>query len=45
MGNTLDPKLTYNTHTNNISVQAHTPLQMIKATGCGKQKLNTYGYL
>ena len=38
---TLDPKLTYNTHIHNISVQAHKPLQIIKtltATGCGKQK-------
>ena len=35
------PKLTYSTHTHNISVQAHQPLQMIKAltaTGRGKQK-------
>ena len=35
------PKLTYSTHTHNISVQAHTPLQIIKAltaTGWGKQK-------
>ena len=38
---TLDPKLTYRTQIHNISVQAHTPLQMIKAvtaTGWGKQK-------
>ena len=38
---TLDPKLTYSTHIHNISVQAHTPLQIIKAltaTGWGKQK-------
>ena len=37
----LDPKLTYCTHIHNISVQAHTPLHMIKtltATGWGKQK-------
>ena len=37
----LDPKLTYSTHIHNISVQAHTPLQIIKAftaTGWGKQK-------
>ena len=37
---TLDPKLTYSTHIHNISVQAHTPLQMIKAltaTVWGKQ--------
>ena len=27
---TLDPKLTYSTHIHSISVQAHTPLQMIK---------------
>ena len=41
LGLTLDQKLTYNTHIHNISVQAHTPLQMIKvltATGWGKQK-------
>ena len=40
-GLTLDPKLTYSTHIHNISVQAHKPLQMIKAlteTGWGKQK-------
>ena len=41
MGLTLDPKLIYSTHIHNISVQAHTPLQMIKAhtaTAWGKQK-------
>ena len=41
LGLTLDPKLTYSTHIHNISVQAHTPLQMIKsltAAGWGKQK-------
>ena len=41
LGLTLDPKLTYSTHIHNISVQAHKPLQMIKAltaTGWGKQK-------
>ena len=41
LGLTLDPKLTYNTHIHNISLQAHKPLQMIKsltATGWGKQK-------
>ena len=40
LGLTLDPKLTYSTHINNISVQAHKPLQIIKAltTGWGKQK-------
>ena len=41
MGLILDPKLTYSTHIQNISVQAHKPLQMIKAltaTGWGKQK-------
>ena len=41
LGLTLDPKLTYSTYINNISVQAHNPLQMIKtltATGWGKQK-------
>ena len=41
LGLTLDPKLTYSTHIHNISVQAHTPLQMIKAltaTGWSKQK-------
>ena len=40
MGLTLDPKLTYSTHVHKISVQAHKPLQMIKAltaTGWGKQ--------
>ena len=38
---TLYPKLTYSTHIHNISVQAHKPLQMIKAltaTGWGKQE-------
>ena len=41
LGVTLDPKLTYSIHIHNQSVQAHTPLQMIKAltaTGCDKQK-------
>ena len=41
LGLTLDPKLTYSTHIHNISVQAHKPLQIIKAltaTGWGKQK-------
>ena len=46
LGLTLDPKLTYSTHTHSththsISVQIHKPLQMIKAltaTGWGKQK-------
>ena len=41
LGLTLDPTLTYSTHIHNISVQAHTPLQIIKAltaTGWGKQK-------
>ena len=37
LGLTLDPKLAYGTHIHNISVQAHKPLQMIKATGWGKQ--------
>ena len=40
MGLTLDPRLTYSTPIHNISVQAHKPLQMIKAltaTGWGKQ--------
>ena len=40
LGLTLDPKLTYSIHIHNISVQAHKPLQMIKAltaTGWGKQ--------
>ena len=40
-GLTLDPKLTYSTHIHNISVQAHKPLQIIKAvtaTWWGKQK-------
>ena len=31
MGLTLDPKLIYSTQIHNISVQRHTPLQMIKA--------------
>ena len=31
LGLTLDPKLTYSTHIHNISVQAHKPLQLIKA--------------
>ena len=47
LGLTLDPKLTYNTHIHNISVQAHKPLQIIKtliATGWGKQKRH-HGYL
>ena len=38
---TLDPTFTYSTHIHNISVQAHKPLQIIKAltaTGWGKQK-------
>ena len=41
LGLTLDPKLTYSTHIHNISVQAHKPLQMIKAftaTGWCRQK-------
>ena len=41
LGLTLDPKLTYSTRIHNISVQAHKPLQIIKAltaTGWGKQK-------
>ena len=41
LGLTSDPKLTYSTHHINISVQAHKPLQIIKAltaTGWGKQK-------
>ena len=48
LGLTLDPKLAYNTHINNISVQAHQPQQLIKAltsTGWGKQKdtlMDTY---
>ena len=40
-GSSIDPKLTYSTHIHNISVQAHKPLQIIKAltaTGWGKQK-------
>ena len=47
LGIILDPKLTYSTHIHNISVQAHKPLQIIKAltaTGWGKQK-ETHGYL
>ena len=47
LGLTLDPKLTYSTHTHNISVQAHKPLQIMKAltaTGWGKQEtlMDTY---
>ena len=41
LGLTLDPKLTYSTHINNISVQAHKPLQIMKAltaTVWGKQR-------
>ena len=41
LGLTLNPKLTYSTNIHNISVQAHKPLQIIKAltaTGWGKQK-------
>ena len=41
LGLTLDQNLTYSTHIHNISVQAHKPLQIIKAlavTGWGKQK-------
>ena len=41
LGLTLYPKLAYSTHIHNISVQAHKPLQLIRAltaTGCGKQK-------
>ena len=40
LGLTIDPKLTYSTHIHNISVHAHTLLQIIKAltaTGWGKQ--------
>ena len=40
LGLTLDPKLTYSTHIHTISVQAHQPLQIIKAltaTGWDKQ--------
>ena len=40
LGPTLNPKLTYSTHIHNISVHAHTHLQIIKAlsvTGWGKQ--------
>ena len=38
---TIAPKLTYSTHIHNISIDAHKPLQIIKAltaTGWGKQK-------
>ena len=41
LGLTLDPKLTYSIHIHSISVQAHKPLQMIRAltaAGWGKQK-------
>ena len=40
LGLTLDPKLTYSAQIHNISVQTHTPLQIIKeltATGWGNQ--------
>ena len=46
LGLTLDPKLTYSTHIHKISVQAHKPLQIIKAltaTGWGKQKETATG--
>ena len=39
VGLILDPKITYNTHIHNTTLQAHKPLQMIKAlteTGWGK---------
>ena len=43
---TLDPKLTYRTHIHNISVHAHTPLQIKNhRTGWGKRKeilIDTY---
>ena len=48
LGLTFYPKLKYSIHIHNISVQAHKPLQMIKAltaTGWGKPKeilKNTY---
>ena len=48
MGFTLDPNLTYDTHIHNISIQTHTPLQMIKpltATGWGKHEGDTHDYL
>ena len=41
LGLNLDPKLTYSSHIHNISVDAHKPLQIIKAltaTGLSKQK-------
>ena len=41
LGLTLDPKLTYNAHIQNIAAHAQKPLQVIKAltgTTCGKQK-------
>ena len=41
LGLTLDPKLTYNAHIQNIATHAHKPLQVIKAltgTTWGKQK-------
>ena len=45
LGLTLDPTLTYSTYINNISVQAHKPLQMtqaLTATGLGKQKEHSW---
>ena len=48
MSLTLDTKLTYSTHIHNISVQAHTPLQMIikalAATWWGKQMENKHSH-
>ena len=43
LGLTLDPKLTYSTHIHNISVQAHKPLQIIKALTATEG--DTHGYL
>ena len=45
LGLTLDPKLTYSTHIHNISVQAHKPLQIIKAltaTGWGNRRRHSW---
>ena len=44
MGLTLDPKLTYSTHIHNISVQAHTPLQMIKKHSQQQDGVNRRGH-
>ena len=44
-GLTLDPKLAYNTHIHNISVHAHTPLQIIQTLSMEQTEGDTHGYL